>query len=142
MTTTKEMIAVMEAFEAGKPIECMSYDYGIWRPCDNPSWDWSAYAYRVALTKPTGDWHSLDYRVALTKPSWDWSHVSDEINFLVRDSDGEVMGLTSRPYPDNRWWRFGGGVVIAAKYIASYEPGTCDWRDSLVVRPGYKEKDQ
>lgn len=129
-TTTKEKIAVMQAFEDGKPIECMNYGLGVWEPCDDPSWDWL----------------ETDYRVAVTKPSWDWSHVSDEINYLVRQPEGlrggVGVGASHRPeiVQDSVWYVPGpDSKIVGAAFLSSYDPGTCDWRDSLVVRPGYKE---
>lgn len=128
--TTKEMIEVMQAFETGKPIESTRRNdgRGHWGPILHPSWDWDTF----------------DYRIALTKPSWDWSHVSDEINFLVRQSPeagGYGMGLSREPLMNgNRWHAFeSGAVMVSAKFFASYDPGTCSWQDSLVVRPGYVE---
>lgn len=125
MTTTKEMIEVMQASEDGKPIERRYLPSENWVHTATPLWDWVNYVYRIVETKP----------------SWDWSHVTPEINYLVRASDGEGLGLTSRPDPVDRWWRIRGNS-IRARYIASYDPGTCEWQDSLVVRPGYVEATQ
>ena len=73
--TTAEKIAVMQAFERGKPIERFSYRCGEgWLPTKDPVWDW----------------HLFDYRVALTKPSVDWSHVSDDIVAIVKDNAGRA----------------------------------------------------
>lgn len=126
MTTTKEMIAVMEAFEAGKPIEYINDDLGVWEPCYRPSWDW----------------FNSNYRIAVTKPSWDWSHVSDRINYLVRHSPsfgGGGMGTSHRPIKGENGWHPREGRAYDVECLASYNPGTCDWQDSLVVRPGYVE---
>jgi hypothetical protein len=43
--STKEMIAVMQAFDDGKVIQFKG-DLGTWQDC-NPSWNWSEYEYRV-----------------------------------------------------------------------------------------------
>ena len=136
MTTTKEMIAVMQAFEDGKPIEVANSASNFenagecaWQATPVPSWDWLSYVYRVALTKP----------------SWDWSHVSDEINFLVRQSpalSGVPMGSSHRPHKGHLFWQSKEGRACYVECFASYDPGTCNWQDSLVVRPGYEETDQ
>lgn len=98
-----------------------------------------------------GEWGKLDktnfgssvtYRARpapLTKDSIDWSHVANEFNFLSRDKGGQAFISQKRPYADNRRWR-GGFSFESAETFASYVRGTCDWKDSLVVRPGYEEK--
>ena len=47
--TTKEKIAVMQAFDEGKPIEfkTVSQDDTYWRIIENPKWDWLSWDYRV-----------------------------------------------------------------------------------------------
>ena len=46
MKTTKEMIAVMQAFADGKEIE-YSFINGSWYNDKNPCWNWVDYNYRV-----------------------------------------------------------------------------------------------
>ena len=43
----ESMIEVLQAFQAGKKIEFFS-DRGTWEPLTSPSWDFSAYEYRIA----------------------------------------------------------------------------------------------
>lgn len=45
MKTIAEMIAVMEAFAAGKRIQVD--DEGGWIDCQKPGWDWARNEYRV-----------------------------------------------------------------------------------------------
>lgn len=45
--TTKEMIAVMQAFEDGKKIQARMLGRNDWWDCKNPSWAWSTYEYRI-----------------------------------------------------------------------------------------------
>ena len=47
--TTKEMIAVMQAYDNGADIEY--HANGKWHPAPTPIWDWSRLNYRV---KPEG----------------------------------------------------------------------------------------
>ena len=49
MKTTKEMIAVMQAYEDGKEIELVPncYTDKIWKDTSNPTWDWHQFDYRV-----------------------------------------------------------------------------------------------
>lgn len=54
MTTLKEKIVIMLAYEAGvKTIECQHVDDTLqeWQPAAAPLWDWYHYNYRVAKTK-------------------------------------------------------------------------------------------
>lgn len=129
MTTTAEKIAVMQAFEEGKPIEYLSTWLNKWVNTDSPMWDWS----------------SCDYRITVTKPSINWDHVSPEYNWLARDkSDGPDLNCflyTAKPLLSS--WEERWGILASAKYasaegFASLDRGTCDWKDSLVMRPGYE----
>ena len=88
-----------------------------WAICWNPSWH--------------KDW---EYRIALTKPSIDWEHVAPEYVALATDSDGDSFIYTKIPeaYVD-KWetdhpW-------TDAEVFQSFVKGTCDWKDSLVIRP-------
>ncbi len=50
MKTTKEKIAVMQAFEDGKNIEVKAISWTEWQPVaiyGAPSWDWNNYDYRI-----------------------------------------------------------------------------------------------
>lgn len=49
MKTTKEMIAVMQAFADGKEIEFYPnfYTNKIWKDTSNPTWEWHQFDYRV-----------------------------------------------------------------------------------------------
>lgn len=71
---------------------------------------------------------------AITKPSIDWSHVSSEYNYLAMDEDGRCWLWVSKPAPFQEEWN-GSGITATAENFASFIPGTCDWKDSLVKRP-------
>lgn len=43
----ESMIEVLQAYKDGKKIEFFS-DRGTWEPLTSPSWDFSAYEYRIA----------------------------------------------------------------------------------------------
>lgn len=45
--TTKEMIAVMQAYEAGYKIQFMDKDDSKWIIASTPSWNFEEYYYRV-----------------------------------------------------------------------------------------------
>jgi hypothetical protein len=69
-----------------------------------------------------------------TKPSIDWSHVASEYRYLARDGNGCVYLYVHRPLKGLESWR-PRGEYFGARAFASYTPGSCDWKDSLVERP-------
>jgi hypothetical protein len=80
---------------------------------------------------------SITYRVKpapLTKPSIDWSHVAPEFKWLARDQCGDTYLYAFKPDAEVFVW-VTEGVFCECKGFASYSPGTCAWRDSLVERP-------
>lgn len=46
--STEEMIAVMQAFAEGKPIEIYYNDEYGWERVNHPTWDWLDFDYRIA----------------------------------------------------------------------------------------------
>jgi hypothetical protein len=79
------------------------------------------------------------YRVKpqpLTKPTIDWSHVAPEYKWLARDFNGGGYLYEVKPERSHDfaiWSAYCG--FASTKGFASYQPGTCDWGDSLVERP-------
>ena len=88
-----------------------------WAICWNPSWH--------------KDW---EYRIALTKPSIDWEHVAPEYVALATDSDGNSFIYTRIPEATANTWTAACSCK-SAEAFQSFVKGTCDWKDSLVVRP-------
>ena len=78
--------------------------------------------------------HPVEVIKATVKPSIDWSHVSSEYNHLVQDSDGEGYLCSEEPLCVESGWGSESSYTLASIFT-SYEPGSCDWRDSLVKRP-------
>lgn len=82
-------------------------------------------------------WHDRDvYRAKpapVTKPSIDWSHVAPEWKWLAQNADGSAYIYKETPIVADSVWV--GGELIRVHHLASFVPGTCDWRDSLVTRP-------
>ena len=112
----KQAAAVMLAAAEGKPIESLAGD-----------------AWRLSI-EPTFNWHAYDYRVAVTKPSINWDHVHPDYKWMATDQNGKVFLHTIKPHIDGEYWI--GGLYAHTYSYASFVPGTCDWRASLVVRPG------
>ena len=79
-------------------------------------------------------------RPALTKPSINWDHVADEFIALATDADNSPWLYSKVPNDSRHFW-VGGGRGTLANGFSSFVPGTCDWRDSLVIRPGYEGGD-
>ena len=69
-----------------------------------------------------------------TKPSIDWSHVSENFQYLAMDADGEFYLYPDKPQQGELQW-VSRQRLAAATHFASFVPGTCDWKDSLVKRP-------
>ena len=80
------------------------------------------FTYPVEITK------------AVTKPSIDWSHVNENFKWLAMDADGTFHIYTDKPLQGNQQWTTNLPCTPAI-HFASFVPGTCDWRDSLVKRP-------
>lgn len=101
-----------------------------------------------------GEWYtarpawgkSVPYRIApepKTPDTINWEHVAPEYNFMARDADGDVFAYRVAPEMCGRQWKYGKNDRIGeARRIdtlfASYRRGTVDWKDSLVIRPGYE----
>ena len=78
------------------------------------------------------------YRITkpeLTKPSVDWDHVADWVTCMATDQHGENYFFGSRPARSTWGWTPFGRYAMVGPF-KSFRPGTCDWKDSLVMRPG------
>ena len=78
--------------------------------------------------------HPVEIVKATIKPSIDWSHVNENFKWLAMDADGTFHIYTDKPLQGNRQWTTNLPCTPAV-HFASFTPGTCDWRDSLVKRP-------
>lgn len=52
---TREMIAVMQAYEDGKQIEAKLLSDPDWYSVEKPLWDWDSFVYRIKTTKKVVD---------------------------------------------------------------------------------------
>jgi len=85
---------------------------------------------------PQWDPH-YEYRVKLTKPSIYWDHVDNKYNYITTDTNGRSYIYTGKPVQNDCHWQCG---LQSDKYVetdgfASFDRGTCDWKDSLISRP-------
>ena len=78
--------------------------------------------------------HPVEIVKAKVKPSIDWSHVEDLYKILAMDADGKFYIYTDKPLQGNQRWTTNLPCTPAI-HFASFVPGPCDWKDSLVKRP-------
>jgi hypothetical protein len=76
----------------------------------------------------------FQYRIK-SKPSINWDNVSEDVAAIATFPDGVTCLFMSEPNMTGRHGIRGGGIIYNAKLFTSFTPGTCDWRDSLVMRP-------
>ena len=86
------------------------------------------------------DWTKTKYRVAPTTPDTiDWSHVAPEYKWMVRQNPSfSPRAFLCKGEPDlheNVDCYMIKVEHVYADAFASYQRGTCDWRESLVQRP-------
>ena len=82
------------------------------------------------------------YRIApepKTPDTINWEHVAPEYNFMARDRDGNVWLYGAKPQANGDIWCFG-GAGDHARTLSSYRRGTVEWKDSIVIRPGYEDR--
>ena len=71
-----------------------------------------------------------------SKPSINWSHVKGEYKWLSVDKDGSAFVYENEPeHGESNYWYSQEGIHYEVSGLASYTPGTCDWKESLVKRP-------
>jgi hypothetical protein len=118
----REAAKVMLAYADGAEIQILGKDD--W--CDVPEANF--------------DWENMAYRVKPRKPSINWDHVGENLNWLVIQRDGGAQIFETKPgiaedvHRKPRCWLSEDGS-FSAKAFASFDPGDCDWKDSLVERP-------
>jgi hypothetical protein len=101
----------------GRPeVECLPIN-NILEECPDPLWV-KEFQYRIK-----------------SKPWINWEHVSDDVVAICTNGDGKTRLYDSYPtetYKEDGWrW----DIVGRADLFLSFTQGTCDWRDSLVMRP-------
>jgi hypothetical protein len=137
LTTTEQKIAIMQAYLDGKTIEYRHKN--IPEDRDFLSFD------RTDDESPIWEWGLFDYRIKQSTPdNINWDHVHPDYNYMARDNDGLVYLYGKKPTrgsPHYGMWSTNEnqeGKVSGAQAFASFKQGEVDWKDSLVVRPGYE----
>jgi hypothetical protein len=112
--TRDEQIDLLDAWRDGEleRINCNEWVKG-----------YSLYPYEIYRRKPK----------PLTKPSIDVSHVANNFKWLARNSVGTLNLYEVEPFIKGYFWTtYGTNFIASTKAFASLNPGTCDWKDSLV----------
>lgn len=91
----------------------------------------------------TMDWIKDKPDVDSPLPSVDWKYLNDNIIAVAWDSNGDCFGYEKIPTPNffhNHWTaKIGDYHVISGIFADSIlKRGTCNWSESLVIRPGFK----
>lgn len=90
-----------------------------WTGLEGPSF-YEEYAYRQA-PQP------------VTYPRIPWEHVDEKWQFWARDKSGLSYFFVSTPEIKGSEWLNSGDIKSLG--VLKLDPGTCDWRDSLMERP-------
>lgn len=121
-----EMIELLEAYKRGEEIQYLNRLAGmndpIWQGCADPNWNFAAVRYRIAPRKP----------------SINWDHVSDKINWIAVNINKKGFGYNKKPVCGQVSWHTICRFWYGLEPFSSFDPGNCDWKDSLVKRPGYE----
>lgn len=112
-------------------------------------WERMGRPDRSVLDKQTGIWLDIpnegididtdffeeeQYRIK-SKPSINWEHVHPSIIAMATDDcEDSTFLYTRKPLIGSVSWGCGGCVADASHFL-SFTQGTCDWKDSLVMRP-------
>ena len=113
-------MALFEARLEGEVIE--HHSHGVrWLGVHDPVWA-SCAIYRVRPTPITYD-------------SINWDHVAPRFIAMARSAGSGGFIFVNIPTAVADYWGTKRGDTINANVFASYTRGTCDWRDSLVLRP-------
>lgn len=119
----EKQLELFNAWLDGDKIEVQFPDDKSWAVLDYPQWN-CGHVYRVEPTP-------------LTKPSIEWGHVAPKYKWAAVDEDGSPYAYINEPKPQqwpNIWWDEE-AASVSLECLASFKPGTCNWKDSLVQRP-------
>jgi hypothetical protein len=104
---------------------------------------WLEGVHKLECNAPDRDgwFKNLVYTVRVvepkTKPSIDWAQVAPTLKFLARDQSGRAWAYAGRPNIEDgrQYWLSTGDCYQVDACFTSYNPGDCEWQDSLVERP-------
>lgn len=79
--------------------------------------------------------HPIEITKKIVKPSINWEHVDSKFKYLAEDPCGSAFLYEEKPFIALTSWGIQGGEAVEAFMFASYAKGTCNWQESLVIRP-------
>lgn len=145
-------------FTTGQEVWCLIYGHGVITEVDNKRFE-DTYPVLAKFQKnddliisytADGRFHNqgnvtlFPYPVeivkAVTKPSIEWSHVNARFRYLAMDAEGKYHIYADKPLQCDQQW-IANQPCTPAIHFASFVPGTCDWKDSLVKRPEGDSRD-
>lgn len=117
--TDSEKLEIINAMIVGDPLEI--------------------YASEIWFNERSGSiWMDAIYRIPKRPMSIDWSVLKDEYICAAMDKDGESWAYTTAPKKySGGYYCTTEGKICCLNGLKSYDPGTVDWQDSLIWRPGY-----
>lgn len=120
--TDSEKLEIISAMIVGDPIECYLL---------------STAGYNWVLSDSCQSiWLDNCYRIPKRPMSIDWSVLKDEYICAAKESGRCAYVHTQKPFKVDYGWHSTGEIFCIAG-LKSYDPGTVDWKDSLIWRPGY-----
>ena len=104
---------------------------------ENLEWYEGAGEWKRGAYLPSPDVLTLRKKpVPLTKPDIPWGAIKDEFKWAARDRSGAIWLYEQEPKPRSVVGEWGGsGRTTLLGSAVRMDPGTCDWKDSLVERP-------
>lgn len=133
MLTQDERKALVEC---GGPYERWSYSMKQWLTKQSPAFCefWAPEAIIRQAAPYTGIWMSKQLLDLLDR-KWQW---------FARDEDGNVYCFKHEPFICGRYWDVdvnnAYGLISEIYTSDHFDPGTCDWRESLVSREDLKSR--
>lgn len=123
--TDSEKLEIISAMIVGDPIECYLL---------------SPAGYNWVLSYSCQSiWLDNCYRIPKRQMSIDWSVLKDEYICAARDPNGVAYAFVHKPEKEGYWLSIDMDSA-QIDHLKSYDPGTVDWKDSLIWRPGYEPK--
>jgi hypothetical protein len=112
-------LAIKDKFNSGEIIQRLDAN-GIWVDDFDPAF-FNELTYRV---KPK------------TKPQIPWDAIVEDYMWAARDDSGDVYIYKNRPkiFLEHKGWIDIGIMAPRMEEFLKFDPGTCDWTDSLVSR--------
>lgn len=121
LLSKKKQTALKAYYEAGGAVQLYMGDC-IWVAVEKALWHEDC-CYRAKPAEPT-------------KPKIPWDILADELICAARDEYGLIFAYTEDPLLITEyWWTEARHQKLSFLKI---DPGTCDWKDSLVYRPGHE----